>query len=159
MMQPQPRSSWLALIVFLVLCIAVELAGGLMTTPNLKGYYELLKKPTWTPPGYVIGIIWQVLYISMAVAAWLVWRKVGWYHPAIVLFFVKLLFSLGWSYCFFVMQCPELAFQEIVAYWVIIAVTTFLFSRHSTIAALLMLPYLAWVTFAAWLNLTIWQMN
>lgn len=156
-------STWLqqlgGLIIWLVLCFAIAGLGGYFTSLGLKGYYEVLRKPDWTPPGYVIGMIWNVLFVMMAVAAWLVWRRVGWFHWAIVAFFVQLLLNLGWSYAFFVMQCPEIAFWELCVLWVSILVTAVLFWPISKSSSALLVPYLAWVLFAGYLNYTIWQMN
>ncbi len=147
------------LVIWLVLCYAIAGLGGYFTSLGLKGYYDFLRKPDWTPPGYIIGMVWNVLFAMMAVAAWLVWRRVGWFHWAVVAFLIQLLLNLGWSYAFFVMQCPEIAFWELCTLWLGILGTTVLFWPISKLATILMLPYLAWVLFAGYLNYTIWQMN
>jgi translocator protein len=149
----------MGLVMWMVICYGIAALGGYLTSQGLGQYYQTLAKPTWTPPGYVIGMVWQVLYGLMAVSAWLVWRRTGWYHLGIVLFIVQLLLNLGWSYVFFVMQCPENAFYELSVLWVSILSTAILFWPVSRIATLLLIPYLAWVTFAGYLNYTIWQMN
>lgn len=145
--------------MWLAICFSVAGLGGYATSLGLKGFYEAIRKPDWTPPGYVIGTIWQILYTLMAIAAWLVWRKVGWFHWAIMAFLTQLLLNLGWSYAFFVLQCPEIAFYELGVLWVAILVTALLFWRISRPAALLFVPYLAWVTFAGYLNYSIWKLN
>lgn len=156
---PTRRTQILGLLFWLVLCFGIAALGGFATSQGLKGYYETLRKPSWTPPGYVIGLIWQFLYACMSVAAWLVWRRVGWKHPAIALFLVQLLLNLLWSYVFFVMQCPEMAFYELSVLWLAILATLILFYRVSRLAGFLFVPYLAWVTFAGCLNYLLWEMN
>jgi len=156
---PKRSVQFMGLVMWLVICYGIAALGGYATSQGLGLYYRTLVKPEWTPPGYVIGMIWQVLYGLMAVSAWLVWRRVGWYHLGIVLFLVQLLLNLGWSYVFFVMQCPENAFYELCLLWVSILGTAILFWPVSRLAAALLIPYLAWVAFAGYLNYTIWQMN
>ena len=151
--------SWAMLVVWLILCFSIAGLGGYFTSLGLKSYYEYLKKPSWTPPGYIIGMVWNVLFVLMAVAAWMVWRRVGWFHWAIIAFFVQLLLNLGWSYVFFTVQCPEMAFGELCILWLAIFATAILFWPISRLAACLLIPYLAWVLFAGVLNYTIWQMN
>ncbi|HQR08963.1 MAG TPA: tryptophan-rich sensory protein [Gemmatales bacterium] len=156
---PGRSRQFIGLALWLAICYGIAALGGYLTSQGLGPYYQTLAKPDWTPPGYVIGIIWQVLYGLMAVSALLVWRRTGWRHPAIALFLVQLLLNLGWSYVFFVMKCPENAFYELCVLWVSILATAILFWPVSRIAAALLIPYLAWVAFAGFLNYTIWQMN
>ncbi|HQR42960.1 MAG TPA: tryptophan-rich sensory protein [Gemmatales bacterium] len=151
--------SWAGLLLWLLICFSIAGLGGYLTSLGLTGYYELLRKPYWTPPGYVIGMVWNVLFVMMAVAIWLVWRRVGWFHWAVIAFVVQLLLNLGWSYAFFTLQCPEMAFGELCILWLSILITAVLFWPISRLAACLMIPYLAWVLFAGGLNYTIWQMN
>ena len=151
--------SFATLLLWLAICYGAAAVGGYFTSLGLKGYYEYLRKPEWTPPGATIGFIWNILFAMMSVAAWLVWRKAGWFHGAIVVFLVHLLLNVGWSYCFFTMQCPEIAFWELCVLWLSILATALLFWPVSKLAAVLLLPYLGWVLFAGYLNYTIWQMN
>jgi tryptophan-rich sensory protein len=148
-----------ALLIWLGICFGVAALGGYATSQGLTLYYPSLRKPEWTPPGYVIGTIWQILYTLMAIAAWLVWRKVGVFHPAIFWFMLQLTLNLGWSYAFFVMQCPEIAYYELCALWLSIGITIYVFWPISRTASLLLVPYILWVTFAGYLNYTIWDMN
>jgi translocator protein len=102
--------------------------------------------------------VWSVLYLSMAVAAWLVWRRPDASLP-LTLFGIQLIFNAAWSWLFFGLHSPGAAFVDIILLWLAIVATTVLFWRRSTPAGMLFLPYLLWVTFAAALNCAIWRLN
>ena len=129
--------------------------------PVLDDWYASLRKPTWTPPNWIFGPVWSVLYVSMAVAAWVVWRKRQ--SVAVVvplsLFMVQLALNLGWSVVFFGLQNPDGACIEIVLLWAAIVATLVAFWRVTATAGWLLVPYLGWVTFAVALNFAIWQLN
>ena len=127
----------------------------------LGEWYASLKKPSWHPPNWVFGPVWTELYAMMAVAAWLVWRQGDFAGQAlpIAAFLVQLVLNALWSWLFFGLKTPGMAFAEIVALWVAIATTLLLFRRPSATAAWLLAPYLAWVTFATLLNFTLWRLN
>ena len=124
-------------------------------------WYTQLNKPSFNPPGWVFGPVWSVLYACMGVAAWLVWRRRGrtvarW---ALVLFAVQLALNAAWSPLFFGAHEPGWAFVDIVALWVALAATVVAFFKTQLAAGILMVPYLAWVSFAAVLNAAIWSLN
>lgn len=144
--------------VFLAACSMAAGIGSWFTTPRIEGWYALLRKPDWTPPNWVFGPVWSVLYASMAVAAWLVWRRVGWSRE-LALFAGQLVLNMAWSAIFFGLRNPAAALAEILALWVMILLTAISFWRVSSVAGWLMVPYLAWVSFAAALNFAIWRMN
>ncbi len=148
----------IGLVVFLAICLAAAGIGGLVTTPNIAVWYAGLVKPSWTPPNWVFGPVWSVLYLCMAVAAWLVWRKGNALVP-LTFFAVQLAFNAAWSWIFFGLHSPAAASIDIVLLWVAIAATTIAFCRRSLVAGVLLLPYLAWVSFAAVLNFAIWRFN
>ena len=150
--------SWLALVVLLLLCFFVAGLGGLATAPSIPNWYAGLAKPSWTPPGSIFGPVWSALYLSMAVAAWLVWRRPDPSLP-LTLFGIQLIFNAAWSWLFFGLHNPGAAFVDIILLWLAIVATTVLFWRRSTSAGMLFLPYLLWVTFAAALNCAIWRLN
>lgn len=156
---PSIASSGLALLVFILICLAVQLVGGYFTTSNLDGFYANLQKPEWTPPGKVIGIVWSILYLAMAIAAWLVWRKTGWKSLPVALFLTQLFFNFWWTMLFFQFHSPFWALVDIGFLWLMILLTIFSYYPHSMLAFGLMIPYLAWVSFASFLNYTIWRMN
>lgn len=156
-----PRYPWVGLIVLLIFCFAAAGLGGLVTTPNIHNWYADLAKPSWTPPDWVFGPVWSILYFMMAVAAWLVWRQAGLAGAAVPLamFGIQLLLNVLWSWLFFGLYNPGAAAIDIVLLWIAIAATTVAFWRRSTIAGILFVPYLVWVSFASALNLAIWRLN
>jgi translocator protein len=148
-----------ALLLSLVICFTAAGIGSLATTPNIATWYAGLAKPTWNPPNWIFGPVWTFLYISMAVAAWLVWRQGGLWQWALALFAVQLVLNAAWSWLFFGFHLTGTAFIEIVALFAAIAATTIAFWPKSMAAGILMLPYLGWVAFASVLNFTIWRLN
>jgi translocator protein len=152
------KQSWLVLIALIAACFAVARLGGMATTPSIPNWYAGLAKPSWTPPSWLFGPVWSVLYLSMAIAAWLVWRKGNALVP-LALFAVQLAFNLAWSWLFFGLHSPGAAFVDIILLWAAIAATLIAFWRRSRVAGLLFVPYLAWVSFAAVLNFAIWRLN
>jgi len=157
----RPKHAWVELVAAVVLCLAVAGLGGLATAPNVGGWYVELVKPAWTPPGWVFGPVWSVLYLMMAVAAWLVWRQGGLAVAAVPLglFVVQLLLNGVWSWLFFALHSPGAALVDIVLLWAAIVATTVAFWRRSTLAGVLLAPYLAWVSFAVALNFAVWRLN
>jgi tryptophan-rich sensory protein len=156
-----PKYPWLGLIVLLVICFAAAGIGGAVTTPKIATWYAALAKPNWNPPNWIFGPVWSVLYLCMAIAAWLVWRQGGLAGAAtpLALFAVQLVLNLAWSWLFFGFQNPGLAFVDIVLLWAAIAATMVAFWSRSAIAGILFVPYLAWVSFAAILNFVVWRLN
>jgi len=101
-------------LVYLVSTFAAAGIGSFATTPNIATWYATLTKPSWNPPNWVFGPVWTTLYISMAVAAWLVWRQGGLWQWALALFAVQLALNAAWSWLFFGFHLPGAAFIEIV---------------------------------------------
>ena len=124
-------------------------------------WYARLAKPDWTPPGYLFGPVWTFLYAVMGIAAWLLWKRVGLSgaKTAFILFFAQLIFNGMWSWLFFGLHMPGLALIELCILWILILGTLIAFWRLYLPSGLLLVPYLAWVTFAAALNLSIWWLN
>lgn len=124
-------------------------------------WHASLVKPSWNPPNTVFAPVWSTLYILMGIAAWLVWRKVGFSGGRTVLglFIAQLVLNSLWSYLFFGLHEPGIAFVEIVILWLVILVVTIGFWRVSVPAGALLLPYLCWVGFASLLNLQLWRLN
>jgi tryptophan-rich sensory protein len=149
------------LVMCVGVCFASAAVGALLTSPNVPEWYENLNKPSWTPPSWVFGPIWSFLYLLMGISAWQVWRKVGFRLAVVplVLFGVQLILNMLWSGLFFGLRSPGVALIEIVFLWCAILATTIAFYRRSVAAGWLMLPYLAWVSFALALNLAIWSLN
>lgn len=150
----------LGLFGWLLLCFAVA-ALGAVASLDARDFYAELVQPAWAPPGWVFGPVWTALFALMALAAWLVWREGGFarQRTALVLFLLQLAFNALWSWLFFAWHMGGPAFFDILVLWLLIAATAIAFWRVSTAAGILLLPYLAWVSFAAFLNLAVWQLN
>jgi tryptophan-rich sensory protein len=152
-------TSLLGLLAFIGLCFLTALSGAFFMPGE---WYRGLRKPSWNPPDWAFAPAWTVLYIMIAVSGWMVWRQAGSVGAAafpLAVYLVQLLFNAGWSAVFFGLKRPDLAFVEVVGLWLSILATIIVFWPVSTTAALLLLPYLAWVSFAATLNFTIWRLN
>lgn len=150
----------LGLAGWLLASLAVGAIGGYASI-NAQDFYGQLAQPSWAPPAWLFGPVWTVLYILMGVSAWLVWRPQGFggARPALTLYAAQLLVNALWTWLFFAWRQGAMAFAEILVLWALIAATIAMFRRHSRIAAALLLPYLAWVTFAAGLNFALWRLN
>lgn len=146
----------IALVGFLLVTFAAPAVSAFVPMPG--EWYGALKKPDWNPPSWVFGPAWGILYTLMAVAAWLVWKRVRFSRP-LVPYFVQLVLNAAWTPVFFAAHRVDLALVVIIALWVMILVTLVSFRRVSMNAGLLFVPYLAWVTFATCLNYTIWKLN
>ncbi len=127
-------------------------SSGALFPPD--DWYWALQKPSWTPPNWVFPVVWTVLYLVIAYAAWRVWALAG-LGPAIAAWGVQLLLNAGWSAVFFGLRSPRLALIELVFLWLAVALTIYLFAQVDPIAAALLLPYIAWVTLAGALNVSI----
>jgi tryptophan-rich sensory protein len=150
---------WSGLVVFLALSAIVSGLGGLATSTSVGDWYQTLHKPAFTPPDRAFAPVWTVLYILMALAAWRVWRKVGWRHKAIRLYLAQLALNFAWSLLFFGGQTVGIALLDILLLTGAIVATTLAFWRIDHWAAALMIPYLLWVAYAVLLNAAIWWMN
>lgn len=150
--------SALALAGWLLACFGAAAMGGLFMPGE---WYAALRKPSWNPPAWVFGPVWTALYTMMAMAAWRVWKRGGFaaQRRALALFLVQLALNAAWTPLFFGLRRPGLAFAEILLLWLAIAATLLAFRPVSRGAAWLLVPYLAWVSFAAVLNFTLWRLN
>jgi tryptophan-rich sensory protein len=152
---------WISLLLWAGICFAVAGIGGHWTAGEVVGWYRTLTRPTIAPPDWVFGPVWTLLYALMAVAAWQVWLAApstlrAW---GLGLFLAQLALNLAWSWIFFRQHAIGAALGEVVILWVAIAATMLVFSRVAPLAAWLMAPYLAWVSFAAVLNAAFWRLN
>ncbi len=153
---PSSLLSLLALLIFLVLSFAASTPGILFGPGE---WYDSLNRPFFTPPNWLFGPAWTVLYILMAIAATLVWRQVGLRSAAMGWWFIQLVLNTLWTLLFFGLQAPGLALVEITLMWAAILVCMLKFRPISTTAFWLMAPYLAWVSFAWLLNGGFWWLN
>jgi translocator protein len=151
----------LPLGLFLLLAFAAAAMGGLATATSVETWYPTLQKPSWNPPSWIFSPVWTLLYILMAVATWRAWR-VGDALAArrtASLYSAQLTLNALWSILFFGMRRPDIALAEIIVLWAVLIVILVRFWSLDRIAAALWLPYVAWVSFAAILNGTIWSLN
>lgn len=134
-------------------------AIGAIASVDAAGFYAQLIRPAWAPPAAVFGPVWTTLYAMMGWSAWLVWRDRSSATIAIALFVLQLVVNALWSWLFFAWRLGAFAFADVMLLIVLIAATIFTFGRVRRAAALLLLPYLAWVSFAAVLTWTVWKNN
>jgi tryptophan-rich sensory protein len=152
------RRDVLGLAAFVVMCFGVSLLGGRATLPALDHWYPQLSKPAWTPPAWVFGPVWTLLYPMVAVAGWLAWRE-GRSRCGTLLYLLQLALNAAWPWIFFGERRVGWALVCVLLLWFAILGTLVAFWRVSRGAAVLLLPYLAWVGFAVALNAAIWRMN
>jgi benzodiazapine receptor len=155
---PQSTSArWLGLAAFAAAVTAVALIGSLAVT-GTSTEYASLQRPSWAPPSWLFGPVWTALYAMIAVSGWLVWRRVG-IRSALLPYLAQLLLNAIWTPLFFGLGAYGWALVDIVVLWCVIAANVVVFWRLSRPAALLLVPYWLWVTFAAALNASIWLLN
>ena len=161
MSEQQNFSQWVGLIVSIGLCFAAAGLRSLFTAPAIATWYATLNKPSWNPPNWIFGPVWSTLYLLMAIAAWLVWRQWGFKATGLAFAFFALQLALNalWSDLIFGLHNPAFALVEIIFLWLAIFATLITFRQFNTLASALLLPYILWVTFAAFLNYTIWKLN
>ena len=160
--KPQVLLDVVGLAVFVGVALLAGWVGSLATAPSIPTWYAGLEKPSFNPPNSIFPIVWTILYVMMAVAAWLVWRAPAsppQRRAALVLYFVQLVVNVVWSFAFFGAQSPLGGLVVIAILLVAIVATILAFRRISGLAALLLLPYLAWVGFATILNAAIFSLN
>lgn len=151
----RPLFNALALAGFILVTFGAPLAG-VASPPG--DWYASLAKPEWNPPAWIFGPVWTLLYLLMAVAAWMVWKRAGWRRP-LWLYLMQLALNAAWTPVFFGAHQIGWALVEIIALWTAILMTMLAFLRVNKAAGWMMAPYLAWVTFAAFLNFTLWRLN
>lgn len=157
---PSRSSQIKGLIGWLALSFVAAAIGGIASM-DAGAFYGELQKPAWAPPASVFGPVWSLLYALMGIAAWLVWREGAWRAQGGVLwlYVVQLAVNVVWSWLFFAWRMGAASFADIVLLWLLVVATIVGFWRVRALAGALLLPYLAWVTFASALNFTVWQLN
>lgn len=152
---------WVALAGFLALCFGVAAIGGAVTATSVGTWYAGLAKPSFNPPAWVFGPVWTALYVMIALAGWRVWcrRERPGAPFALGAWGLQLALNLGWSLLFFGARLVGVALAEIVLLLVAIVLTAALFGRIDRVAGWLLVPYAAWVGFAAVLTAAIWRLN
>ncbi len=134
---------------------------GAIASANAGTFYGQLSQPAWAPPAWLFAPVWSMLYLLMGLAAWLVWRGQGFVRAsgALRLFVVQLVVNMLWPWLFFVWHQGAISLAEIALLWLLVVSTVVAFWRWHRLAAVLLLPYLAWVSFASALTYSLWQLN
>lgn len=150
------------LIISILACVALGSIGGIATASSIDTWYANVNKPSFNPPNWLFAPVWTTLFTLMGIAAALVWQE-GINNKtvknALVLFGIQFLLNMIWSWLFFGMQNPKLAFIEIIVLWVFIFLTIRAFFGVKNTSGWLLVPYILWVSFASVLNFCIWQLN
>jgi benzodiazapine receptor len=150
------------LILCLIICQLAGFVGSLFTSPSITTWYGYLNKPSFNPPNWVFSPVWISLFVVMGISLFLVWQRTL-RHPyvrvALLWFAIQLILNMLWSIVFFGLKSPFFAFVEIIFLWAAILITIIKFFRISRLAGVLLIPYILWVSFAAFLNFSIWNLN
>ena len=159
--RPKESRNLVSLFAFIIICLIISGIGGAITASSVETWYQALEKPIFNPPDWVFAPVWTLLYIIMGIAAWRVWRLRSFEATgkALGVFALQLGFNLAWSFLFFGLQRIDLALVEIVILLVAIIVNAIMFWRIDRLAGLMLMPYIAWVTYATVLNATLWLLN
>lgn len=145
----------------IAVCLSAGFVGSAFTASAIPAWYATLAKPSFSPPDWIFAPVWTALFTLMGVSAYLVWKEAARRNvrSALYAFGAQLALNVLWSFIFFGLRSPVYAFAEIIALWAAIALTIGEFSKVSRTAGLLLVPYIAWVSFAAFLNFAVWQLN
>ena len=155
-------NNWLKLLISVIIPQLVAASGAYFTITGVGSWYIQINKPDWNPPSWVFGPVWTMLYILMGVSFFLIWKSGASSNlkkTAVFFWIAQLVANFFWSFIFFGQHEIGLAFFEILLLWVLILFTIFCFAKISKLAAWLLVPYISWVSFAAILNYTIWELN
>lgn len=156
------KKSLLKLILAILICQSAGWIGSIFTTPSIQTWYATLTKPSFNPPNWVFAPVWTFLFLTMGVALWLIWRggfKTLGRQQALRVFIIQLCLNVLWSLVFFGLHQPGIALIEILLLWLAILITIIKFYKIDRWAGLILIPYIAWVSFAAVLNLMLWRLN
>lgn len=156
------RDDFIKLAISLLICQLAGVIGSVFTSSSVSTWYPTLIKPAYTPSGQVIGSVWIILFLLMGISLFTVWRE-GRDKPgvnfALNIFAAQLIVNVLWSAAFFGLQSPLAGIIVIAILWVLIVITILRFWQINRTAALLLVPYIIWVSFAAYLNYSIWRLN
>lgn len=155
--------NYIALLLFIVIAEVAGAVGSIFTIAAIPTWYAGLIKPSWNPPSWLFGPVWIILYAMMGIAAFLIWKQrkqlVTQVRLALQVYAIQLALNVFWSILFFGLKQTGFAVIEIILMWLAIVATIILFRKINRWTLVLLLPYLAWVTFASYLNYTIWILN
>jgi len=154
-------NKWIKLLIFILICQLAGLVGSNFTTSQINGWYATLQKPSFTPPNWLFGFVWTILFILMGISLYWIWGKrlERNFRKAILFFGIQLVLNILWNFFFFGLQNPSYGLIEIILLWIAIAITIFEFYKLSKKAGLILLPYIVWVSIATVLNYYILVLN
>ena len=144
--------NFIKLVISISFTLGVGFLGSLATTPAIDSWYKTLEKPFFNPPNWIFAPVWTLLYVLMAIAFYLIWISGKKIKKPAILYVIQLFLNLFWSILFFGLKIPSVALLEIIILWIFIVLTAQSFYKINRLASYLLIPYLAWVSFAALLN-------
>lgn len=147
------------LLFSILICEGAGIVGSIFTFSAISTWYVTLSKPTFSPPNFIFGPVWTILYFLMGISVYLIWKSRKKVKEALNIFWIHLFFNATWSIAFFGFRSPLLGLVNILILWVLVIMVIYRFWKIKWVAGLLLLPYLAWVSFAAFLNYNIWLLN
>ena len=148
------------IIVCAIICLTLGTLSGFSTMHEITNWYQFLIKPSFNPPNWIFGPVWTLLYLMMGVSLGIIWHStLEGRKKAMQLFAVQFVLNLGWSFLFFNLHMLGIAFVEIIAMLIAIIFTIFAFYKVNKTASFLLIPYLCWVSFASFSNISIWLLN
>lgn len=149
----------LKLILAILICEGAGIIGSFFTFSAITDWYKFLNKPSFSPPNWLFGPVWTTLYFLMGISLYLIWTSRKKIQNTLSVFWIHLLFNASWSIAFFGFRNPLLGLVNIVILWIFIINVIYRFWKINKVAAVLLLPYFAWVSFATFLNYNIWILN
>jgi translocator protein len=153
---PKAKFNLIKFIFCILIAEGAGILGSIATVSSVKTWYLTdLIKPSWNPPSWLFGPVWTTLFVLMGIALYLVWEK----KNNLFWFWIQLVLNILWSFLFFGLRSPMLAFYEIIFLWIAILMTIIKFWSYNKTAGILLIPYLAWVSFASFLNFTVASLN
>lgn len=153
-------NKWIRLVITILICQMAGIIGSIFTMPSIPTWYASLSKPWFSPPNWLFGPVWITLFTLMGISLYLIWDKgLKSVKIPLTIFGVQLILNIVWSFLFFGLESPFIAFIEIIILWISIALTIISFYRVSKKAGLILLPYIIWVSIATALNYYIWILN
>lgn len=155
-------SDFWKLITAIAICEGTGILSGFLANAGMNPWFDSINKPSWNPPSWVFAPVWATLYLLMGISLWLIWKMNADQSvklKALLFFAAQLFLNFWWSIIFFKFHSPALAFLDIVLLIIFILITIFKFAELSRLAAWLLVPYIAWVSFASILNYAIWSLN
>lgn len=153
------KNSLIKLFASIIICELAGVVGSIFTAPAIGTWFKTLAKPIFAPPNWVFGPVWSMLFFLMGISLYLVWSKKGNKEQTLQFFAIQLFLNIAWSFLFFGLHSPYLAFIEIIFLWIAIFFTIIKFYKIHKISAYLLVPYILWVSFAAALNYSLWILN